>query len=227
MTRKNKVDSNIVGIYPKSSSQAELIGAIASKTLTVVEGCAGSGKTLLSAYSLYELYRKNILHKIVVIRLVADTFGEKIGALPGTKDEKVLPYLSPILDNLQEFLSPAEYKKFISEGLELLPVSYSRGRSLHNTGIIIEECQNMTPEMVICILTRMGRNTKVVANGSLTQTDFKDRNGMVYLIKILEHLQAQGEMDCALIKLPDSDGAFRNPLIPSILKAHQAWLAEG
>jgi predicted ribonuclease YlaK len=167
-TRKQKVEENqeknILKIKPKNIHQETAINSIYKNTLTVLNGSAGTGKTLLGIFGLYTLLEKKEIDKILVVRLITETCEEKLGALPGEKDEKMLPFALPIIDNLSRFLplSKIEYL-FSKKIIEVIPVSHCRGRSLNYTGILIEEAQNLSPKMIHTILTRID-NVKYYSN---------------------------------------------------------------
>lgn len=215
MARKNKVFDIETRrfVSPINAQQKQLVESIFNNSITVVSGASGTGKTLLSIQSLYHMYKAREIDQILVIRLVADTFGEHIGSLPGELDSKLEHFLGPIRDNLSQFLPNGEIEALINQkSIEAVPVSHCRGRSFTNKGIIIEEAQNMTNEMLLCILTRIGKNSRLVFNGDPNQVDFSGRNGINYLNSLLDDLE-----DVGIIKFYSSQ-VVRHPLIAHILK---------
>ena len=177
-------------LYPKNKPQQRLIDSINNNAITAVIGPSGTGKTLFSIQTLYKLMKSGQIDQIFVIRLITETFGEKMGSLPGMKAEKLDPFMGPIKDNLMEFLPQGEIDYLLNNNkIEVLPVSFCRGRSFINKGVIIEESQNLTSDMIITIATRIGRNSKLVFNGDIKQTDFNDRNGVMYLKELFYNLE--------------------------------------
>jgi phosphate starvation-inducible PhoH-like protein len=199
-------------ISPRNIEQKCLVDSIINNSITVVSGIAGTGKTLVSIQTLYKMYKARQIDQIVVVRLIADTFGEHLGSLPGEMGAKLEHFLGPIKDNLAQFLPPGEIQALIDQKvIEAIPVSHCRGRSFFRKGVLVEEAQNMTNEMILCILTRIANESRLVFNGDPLQVDFYGRNGILYLQKILHDLP-----DVGVIELPSSK-SIRHPLIARIV----------
>jgi phosphate starvation-inducible PhoH-like protein len=215
MSRKSKeFDSESrTFFHPANDLQRELIYSINNNSVTVVSGCAGTGKTALSIQTLYQLYKQAKIDQILIIRLVTETFGEKLGALPGDLGEKLLYCLGPIIDNLSQIIPAGELECLISQKrIEVIPISHCRGRSFYRKGVIIEEAQNLTTEMIITVLTRIAKESKLVFNGDPYQVDILDgRNGIAILNHILDDLE-----DCGIIQFKPHH-VKRHELIPRIL----------
>lgn len=196
-----------------NSKQKSLVESIYNNSITVVSGAAGTGKTLMSIQTLYKMYKAKEIDQILVIRLIADTFGEHLGSLPGEKGEKLAHFLGPIEDNLNQFLPPGEVSALINQKvIEAIPVSHCRGRSFFRKGILIDEAQNMTDEMLLCLLTRIAKYSRLVFNGDPLQVDFRGRNGIHYLTSLLGGLD-----DVGIIKLSSTE-IIRHPIIASIIQ---------
>lgn len=215
MARKKKVYDTETRHFVAEANlhQRHLVESICDNSITVVSGPAGSGKTLLSIQTLYKMYKRKEIDQILVIRLISDTFGEHLGALPGEKDEKLEHFLGPITDNLSVFLPHSEISALVNQkAIEAIPVSHCRGRTFSYKGVIIEESQNLTNEMCTCILTRIGKGARMVFNGDPDQVDFRDRNGIHYLRQLLVNLQ-----DVGIVNMSNHD-IERHPLIAAINK---------
>jgi PhoH-like ATPase len=175
---QNNID--IYDIKPNNHKQTFLMDALMNPSIEIVFtiGVAGSGKTLLAiASGLFQTLETNQYDKVVVTRPIIPV-GKDIGFLPGTADEKVGPYMSPILDNIGFIFRKSEYstKEIMSTitktgKIEILPMPYIRGRTLNNSFIIIDEAQNLTPLEMKTILTRVGVNSKIVITGDIFQID--------------------------------------------------------
>jgi len=162
--------------------------------LVTLMGPAGTGKTLLAlASALQKVFDEGVYTKIIVSRPIVP-LGHDIGYLPGSKEEKLLPWMQPIYDNL-EFLcesagsrTPKETLQWVigSQKIETEAVTYIRGRSLPKIFFIVDEAQNLTPHEVKTIISRAGEGTKVVLTGDATQIDNpyldKDSNGLTYTV---------------------------------------------
>jgi PhoH-like ATPase len=193
--------SPIWGIKPRNVEQRcamDLLLRDEIKLVTMV-GPAGTGKTLLAlACGMRKVFDEGTYSRILVSRPIMP-LGRDIGYLPGTKEEKLFPWMQPIYDNL-DFLCAStggesnETLKWVmdSKKIEMEAVTYIRGRSLPKMYIIIDEAQNLTPHEVKTIISRAGEGTKVVLAGDPTQIDNpyldKDSNGLTFTVgKFIDH----------------------------------------
>lgn len=165
-------------------------------------GRAGTGKTLTSLRAAHEQLKKGFYKQIVVYRTNVE-IGRPMGFLPGNLDEKFEPWKWPIFDNLklilgggtvqssgkkkqkQPSMSPLDV--FLGSGqMEISPIAYLRGRSLHQTFVIIDDAQNLKSKEAKTIITRMGKDSKVVLTGDIEQIDNPyvgvSSNGISYTI---------------------------------------------
>ncbi len=189
------IQSKIWGIHPLNVEQRcalDLLLRDDVKLITLI-GPAGTGKTLLAlAAALRKVFDEGVYSRILVSRPIVP-LGRDIGFLPGLKEEKLIHWMQPIYDNL-EFLcdstgsEPNETLRWVTESkkLEMEAVTYIRGRSLPRMFMIIDEAQNLTPHEVKTIISRAGKETKVVLTGDPTQIDNpyldKDSNGLTYIV---------------------------------------------
>ncbi|TYB99535.1 MAG: PhoH family protein [Kosmotoga sp.] len=184
------VSDSCWGIYPRNREQLFAFELLLDDRIKLVSipGIAGSGKTLLSlAAGLRKVEDEKKYQRLIVARpLIA--MGQDIGYLPGSREEKVRPWMQPIYDNLHLLLKNrnVDFSSFVkkNENLEIEVLSYIRGRSIPNQFIIIDEAQNLTPHEIKTIITRVGENTKIVLTGDPHQIDnnYLDANscGLIY-----------------------------------------------
>jgi len=198
------------GIKPKNAEQAFAINALMQDhiKLVVLQGVAGTGKTLLALASAIEQHKK--FHQIILARPLVPLSNRDIGFLPGDANDKISPYMEPLWDNLKFIKSQfseneRKFKSIVAmqeEGkIMITPLAFIRGRSLSNVIFIIDEAQNLTPHEVKTIITRAGENTKIVFTGDLHQIDTpyldENSNGLAYLIdrakgeKLFAHVHLQ------------------------------------
>jgi PhoH-like ATPase len=187
--------SNLWGIKPRNVEQRCAMDLLLRDDIKLVTlmGPAGTGKTLLAlACGMRKVFDEGTYSRILVSRPIMP-LGRDIGYLPGTKEEKLLPWMQPIYDNL-EFLCAStggestETLKWVmdSKKIEMEAVTYIRGRSIPKMYIIIDEAQNLTPHEVKTIISRAGEGTKVILAGDPTQIDNpyldKDSNGLTFTV---------------------------------------------
>ncbi len=158
-------------IQPKNEAQAAYIDALDAGTVILSNGPAGTGKTYIAAFKAMEALLSNRVKKIVLTRPIRET-GEKLGFLPGEMEDKIHPYLLPLLDAFEDFVGPAKLKVLMENGqIEVAPLAYMRGRTFSNAYCILDEAQNATHEQLKMFLTRIGSGTTIVINGDASQCD--------------------------------------------------------
>jgi phosphate starvation-inducible PhoH-like protein len=154
-------------------------------------GPAGTGKTYLAVAMAIRAMKRGMFRKLVLVRPAVEA-GERLGFLPGDLVEKVSPYLRPLYDALGDIIPFAEVKSYRERDIiEVVPLAFMRGRTLDNAFIILDEGQNTTPAQMKMFLTRMGRRSRMVVTGDVTQTDLARgvRSGLVDAREKLEHVE--------------------------------------
>lgn len=162
-----------------------------------------TGKTFLAASYAANMYAAREIDKIIITRPNISV-GKDLGYFPGTLEEKIAPWVAPVLDVLTEQLGKGVVDTAIKSGnIEMAPLSTMRGRSFKNSFVLMDEAQNLTiPEMKM-FLTRVGQNCKVVINGDIRQSDIKDNSGSG-LAKII-HLVKKYNMDIPIVEFGIED----------------------
>ena len=198
----------------KSENQKEFIRTVVENDIVFCEGVAGSGKTHIAIGMALEWLLMDKVSKIVITRPVVEA-GERLGFLPGTAEEKLHPYLMPILDEINYFIDMASYAQLKNYNqIEVVPFALMRGRSFHNAFIVADECQNASYEQLKMLLTRIGMNSKMVLTGDTAQSDLQHhyRGGFRDLNDKLSGIEGIG-----FSKLNEID-IVRNPIIAAIVK---------
>lgn len=192
------------GVVPRNKEQTFAYDLLFDDNIPLVSliGRAGSGKTLMAiAAGLEQVlgFGERKYKKIVVSRPV-QPMGKDIGFLPGTMEEKMMPWLMPIHDNLEFILgNKNQIKSYFEKGqIEVEAITYIRGRSISNAFIIIDEAQNLTAHEVKTIITRVGENTKIILTGDIEQIDNiytnETSNGLTYAIEKFKHAELAGHI---------------------------------
>jgi PhoH-like ATPase len=164
------------------------------KLVTLV-GKAGTGKTLLAiAAGLHKVTEESVYQRLLISRPIFP-LGRDIGYLPGDVEEKLMPWMQPIFDNVELLMGISRterrrgrsYQELMDLGvLEIEPLTYIRGRSIPNQVIVVDEAQNLTPHEVKTIISRAGDSTKIVLTGDPYQIDnpYVDstNNGLVHIV---------------------------------------------
>jgi len=155
-----------------NEEQKEAKAKILNNTVTLLAGSAGSGKTLLACQiALEKLFTKEC-DKIIITRPTVSK--EEIGFLPGDLREKMDPWVQPIYQNMYALYDKVKIEKLISDGaIEIVPVSFMRGRTFLDSVVIVDEAQNVTHEQMEMIVTRIGLRSKMIICGDDHQVDLK------------------------------------------------------
>lgn len=204
--------------------QEEYVKSIIENDITICTGLAGTGKTFLAvAHALDMMTRsqkRGGIQRIVIIRpYIPSNTGEKIGALPGTLDEKVLPYVESIKDNLRQCVSNEQDIQQLIQKFEFTVLSMCRGRSFNNCFVIVEEAQNVPLDgnAMKMILTRVGKGTKMVIAGDLDQCDIDPENSaLTEAINVLDGVPGVG-----IIAMDDVETVQRSRIVKDILRAYK------
>ena len=167
---------DFVGVKPKNREQLYALNLLVKDNIPLVSitGIAGSGKTYLTIMAGLEGIQTGRYDRIVITRNIQPV-GRDIGFLPGDADEKMWPWISPIIDNFRQGLRDDDltyFKGLKSKGkIEIAPLSFMRGRTFSNTFMILDEAQNATIHELKTVITRIGENSKLVLLGDIEQID--------------------------------------------------------
>lgn len=230
LVEEKKKKQNILNpIIPKTPGQEVFLNSIKSHEIVICDGPSGSGKTLLSFGTALDYYFKGNVKRIIIIRPnVAAGDDSELGFLPGSLNDKMLPFLLPIVRDSASLLlkqnsfrtnmnhndrgSPEPLSALLNRvDIEIVPLSFLRGRTFSESFIILDEAQNCTKNDFKLFLTRIGENSKVIIEGDSTQADIND-SGFSYLQNKLSDME-----EIKIVKLEFCD-IVRNPLISKILK---------
>jgi len=176
-------------VKPRNKDQRYALHALRSENIPLVclTGLAGSGKTFLTLMSGLEEMLSGRYERIIVTRNI-EPVGRDIGYLPGDLNEKMAPWMSPLVDNFRHHFKDKSYFEVLMEKgkIEIAPLSYIRGRTFNNSYIIVDEAQNATIHELKTVVTRIGEGSKIVLMGDTDQIDTpyidKRSNGLSIII---------------------------------------------
>ena len=198
-----------------NSKQKDLKKSIENNEITIAIGPAGTGKTYLSLVtSLHLLKSQPQYRKIVLIKSVTTIKGEELGFLPGTLEEKMEPYMWSYLGNLNKIFGDRTLsKKMMDAGMITIePIAYVRGNTMDNCIVIIDETQNIDMHTFKTIITRIGRNSKMIFLGDIEQIDRRGNDSCLKKVfKKFENEDVVGTVEF------EAEECVRNPIIPKIL----------
>tara|TARA_Y100000593_G_scaffold93747_1_gene189869 strand:- start:5479 stop:6822 length:1344 start_codon:yes stop_codon:yes gene_type:complete len=193
------------GVVPRNKEQSFAFDLLFDDEIPLISliGKAGSGKTLMAIAAGLEqtLGMKTPKYNRIIISRPVQPVGKDIGFLPGTMQDKMLPWLKPIDDNIQHIMGNDRtmLASYVERGkIEVEALTYIRGRSISNAFVIIDEAQNLTAHEVKTIITRIGENTKIVLTGDIEQIDNvytnETSNGLTYAVEKFKESELAGHI---------------------------------
>ena len=205
-------DTMTVSVKCKTENQKALVNAIKEKEVVICSGPAGTGKTYLACAEALKLIKRYAKYKkIVIVKSVTTLKNEEIGFLKGGLREKMEPFMFSFVHNFEKLVGQAITSRLRElKTIEELPIAYMRGINLDRSIIIIDEAQNISQENIRTIMTRLGRDSKMIFLGDERQQDSKGHNGLTFL---MDHFQDIEEIGCVQFNKSD---VVRNPLIAKI-----------
>ena len=207
VNRKGKLHSitnnlgKTVGVSPRNKEQKFAIDLLTRDEIKLVSmtGLAGSGKTYLTLMAALSGIHEKKYDRIVITRSL-QAVGKEIGFLPGDIDDKMSPWLSPILDNFRQAFKDVTYFEVMRQKgqIEVSPLAFIRGRTFNNTFLIVDEAQNSTIHELKTIITRVGENSKIVLLGDTDQIDtpYLDSlsNGLTIVVEKFKEYEIAGHI---------------------------------
>ena len=203
-------------IHAKTPGQKAYIRAIDKYDLTFCIGPAGTGKTYLAVAAAVAMLKRGQFRKLVLVRPAVEA-GEKLGFLPGSMQDKVNPYLRPLLDALHDMMDFEQVQRFIAADIiEIIPLAFMRGRTLNESMVICDEAQNTTRQQMLMLLTRLGQGSKMVITGDTSQIDLEDprTSGLIDAARRLRRVE-----DIQFVGLGQGD-IVRHSLVQRIIEAY-------
>ena len=168
-------DREVFGVRGRSAEQRIAIDLLLDPEIGIVSlgGRAGTGKSALALCAGLEAVLERRAHKrVVVFRPLYAVGGQDLGYLPGSENEKMAPWAQAVFDTLGALVSTSIVDEVMSRGmLEVLPLTHIRGRSLHDSFVIVDEAQSLERNVLLTVLSRIGQGSKVILTHDVAQRD--------------------------------------------------------
>ncbi|WOO99064.1 PhoH family protein [Micrococcus terreus] len=168
-------DRDVFGLHGRSAEQRLAIDLLLDPEVGIVSlgGRAGTGKSALALCAGLEAVLERQEHrKVVVFRPLFAVGGQELGYLPGSESEKMNPWGQAVFDTLGALVSTEVMEEVLDRGmLEVLPLTHIRGRSLHDSWVIVDEAQSLEKNTLLTVMSRMGQNSKIVLTHDVAQRD--------------------------------------------------------
>ncbi|MFC0582012.1 PhoH family protein [Micrococcoides hystricis] len=189
-------EQDVFGVQGRSAEQRLAIDLLLDDSVGIVSlgGRAGTGKSALALCAGLEAVMERRLHrKITVFRPLYAVGGQELGYLPGTEEEKMNPWGQAVYDTLGALVSENVLDEVTDRGLlEVLPLTHIRGRSLHDSYVIVDEAQSLEKNVLLTVLSRIGQNSKVVLTHDVAQRDNLRVGRHDGITAVVETLKGQG-----------------------------------
>jgi len=219
--RKEKDDVLVFGregllVKARTANQRKMVQSSDKNDLIFAIGPAGTGKTYTAVALAVRALKNKEVKRIILTRPAVEA-GENLGFLPGDLKDKLDPYLQPLYDALRDMLPTQKLLSYLEDGtIEVAPLAFMRGRTLDKAFAILDEAQNTTPNQLKMFLTRMGKSSKFIVTGDITQIDLppKQQSGLIHADKILKKTTG-----IDFIYLDESD-IIRHKLVSKIIAAY-------
>jgi PhoH-like ATPase len=168
-------DRSAFGLHGRSAEQRIALDLLLDESIGIVSlgGRAGTGKSALALCAGLEAVMEKRLHKkVVIFRPLYPVGGQELGYLPGSEGEKMSPWAQAVFDTLGALVSQDVIDEILARGLvEVLPLTHIRGRSLHDSFVIVDEAQSLERGVLLTVLSRIGQNSRVVLTHDVAQRD--------------------------------------------------------
>lgn len=207
---------NGIAIKARTINQQRMVESYEKNDMIFAVGPAGTGKTYTAVALAVRALKNKEVRRIILTRPAVEA-GENLGFLPGDLKDKLDPYLQPLYDALKDMIPSQKLYSYMEEGIiEVAPLAFMRGRTLENAFAILDEAQNATEPQMKMFLTRMGRNSKFVITGDITQIDLprNQSSGLIHSMRLLKNIEG---MDFIML---DERDIVRHRLVNKIVEAY-------
>lgn len=205
-----------------SKSQLDFFKTIKSNFLTVCTGPAGTAKTFIACYTALDLLREGAHKKIILARPAVES-GENLGFLPGTIEEKIAPYMKGYVSNMKKIVDNEKLKLLmINDIITMEPLAFMRSETFDDTVLILDEAQNADLRQLMLVITRMGKNSRIIICGDITQWDIKNRRKD--LLTLTEKI-TKGVNSCSTFEFTRED-IVRNQILVALTDNYETYKEE-
>jgi phosphate starvation-inducible protein PhoH and related proteins len=193
--QRNKL-SKPLSIYQRqlNEKQKQFLEIAMNKDTKIVfvQGPAGTSKTYMAVYAALQLLNEHRVSDLIYIRSAVESSDSKLGFLPGEAEDKMAPYLAPLLDKLTELLSRNDIDYLQKdERISSVPLGFLRGLNWNAKVIIADESQNMTKQELFTLITRIGEFSKVFVIGDPDQSDINGKSGFTKMVAYFDDTESK------------------------------------
>lgn len=202
-------------------SQQKYLNQIENNEITFCYGPAGTSKTFTACFAALKLLKEKKIKQIILCKPIQEA-GEKLGFLPGDKDEKVDPYMKSYKSNIEKIIGHEETKILFDKNIiKFEPLAYMRGDTFDDSLMILDEAQNATFKQLMLFVTRMGKDSKVIVTGDVSQHDIAaSRVSLPNFIELIGNVKGVGT------HIFNDRDIVRAKILQDIVKRYDQWRHE-
>jgi len=202
-------------------SQHKYLNQIEKNEITFCYGPAGTSKTFTACFAGLKLLKEKKIKQIILCKPIQEA-GEKLGFLPGDKDEKVDPYMKSYKSNIEKIIGHEQTKLLFDKNIiKFEPLAYMRGDTFDDSLMILDEAQNATFKQLMLFVTRMGRDSKVIVTGDVSQADITaSRVSLPDFINLIENVNGVGT------HIFGEKDIVRAKILQDIVNRYDRWRSE-
>jgi len=210
----NKLEENV----RLTENQKIFSDKIINNTITIGSGVAGTSKTFTACYSLLKCLFKGEIEKIIITKPIKES-GENLGFLPGTIDDKMAPYLESFIHNMEEILGEESINWLLQNGfIEGKAIAYMRGSTFNKAGMFLDEGQNLDHKGFMVFITRIGKDSKIVVAGDVTQRDIEEKKVVMH-----EFIELFKGIESVAVHEFKREDIVRNKILIEITDRYEEW----
>lgn len=216
-TKLTRKDFLQVSLSPRQKIYSN---TILENTITFCWGPAGSSKTFSACYTALELLSKGDIQKIILTKPIQES-GEKLGSLPGDVSEKISPFMESFLITMEKIIHKEKLNLLINEKIiEFRPLAYMRGATFDSSIMILDEAQNCDMKQLMLYVSRIGKESKAIVAGDVTQHDISyEKVALPTFVELVRGINSVGEF-----RFTDED-VVRSEILKEIVKRYENWKA--
>jgi len=202
-------------------SQQQYVNTIQDNEITFCYGPAGTSKTFTACYAALQMLERKEIKQIILCKPIQEA-GEKLGFLPGEVDEKIAPYIKSYKSNIEKIIGVEKTKILFDKNIfKFEPLAYMRGNTYDDALMILDEAQNADYKQLMLFVTRMGRDSKVIVAGDVSQHDIaKSKVSLPSFMKMIEKVKGVG------IHIFKETDIVRAKILQDIVKQYDKWKDE-
>lgn len=215
--KKVNIKSNNIQVTLRKSQQ-KYVETVLDNDITFCQGPAGTSKTFTACYIALKLLAEKKIKNLILCKPIQEA-GEKLGFLPGDVQEKIDPYMESYVSNMNKIIGVETTQQLVNSGIiQFKPLAFMRGDTFSDSIMILDEAQNSQFKQLMLFVTRMGKNSKVIVTGDVSQYDIAKKDiGLESFINLMEGIKGVGSH-----KFTEKD-IVRAKILKDIVKRYEKW----